>query len=113
MRWRKRSEVLACCRSFESDRGEFEFAPVLGKRALLEIQLQRKLNKARITSSLQLTELRCTDFNGNRLDLARRSDRPPERVHVVPQIEEMTAGIPSRLGLGFSSGAVDTKDAAS
>ena len=67
------------------------------KRMLLEIELHRKLNESRITSSLQLSELRRSDFNGNRLYLACGSDRPPERVYVVPQIEEVGAELDSHL----------------
>src|ERR1700730_14069152 len=67
------------------------------KHMLLEIELHRKLDEPRIASSLQLSELRCSDFNGNRLYLACRSDRAPERVYVVPEIEEVRAELDPHL----------------
>src|SRR5450759_79592 len=76
---------------------EFELAPPAPGKPLLEIELHSKLDEAWIPRGLQKTELRCAEFDRNGLHLAGRSDRTPEAVHMVPDIEEISPELNAHL----------------
>src|SRR5258708_4463602 len=69
---------------------EFELVPLRRGSERLEVQLHSELDETRRPGSLQRTELRRDQFDNNGLHLAGRSDRTPEAVHVVPDIEEVS-----------------------
>src|SRR5450759_1857214 len=76
---------------------EFELVPLRRGRARLEIELHSKLDEAWIPRRLQRTELRSAQFDGHRLHLAGRSDRTPEGVYMVPDIEKVSPELNSHL----------------
>jgi len=67
--------------------GETWGIPFTTKR--LEIKLQRELDQAWIAGCLKLSELRSADFDRHGFDLSGGANRPPQRVHVIPDVEEV------------------------
>ena len=55
----------------------------------LEAELERELDEPRIPCRLDLSKLISTDFDGYWFNLTRSANWTPQRVHVVPDIEEV------------------------
>src|SRR5258708_35574193 len=81
---------------FEDWGDEFHTRPLRGE-ARLEVKLHGELDEAWVARTLPSAEVRRPQLHRNGLDLAGRTDRSPQTVHMVPDIEEVSPKLKAHL----------------